>query len=47
MAIKSFPVKLKDGRHLRFFVNTNNNLVVVDVINKGFRTGREVLRKVV
>ena len=38
-------VKLKDGRTASFFVNRENNLVVVDVIDKNENGGRAILRR--
>jgi hypothetical protein len=37
-------VGLPDGRHVSLFVNRKTNLVVLDVIDKGGRSGCEVYR---
>lgn len=36
--------RLKDGRRVEFFLNRETNLIVVDVIAKNEKGGREVLR---
>jgi hypothetical protein len=45
--IARMNAELKDGRAVQFFVNRENNLVVVDVINKDEKGGNEILRKTV
>jgi hypothetical protein len=47
---KSFDIarlnaKLKDGRQLSVFINRENNLLVVDVIDKDEKGGTEIIRK--
>ncbi len=39
--------KLKGGRRLQFFLNRETGLVVVDVIDKNEKGGREILRHTV
>ena len=39
--------KLPDGRQVQFFLNRQTGLVVVDVIDKGGRSGCEILRRTV
>lgn len=38
-------IKLKDGRSVQFFVNRDNNLVCVDVIDADSKGGCEILRR--
>jgi hypothetical protein len=43
--IKRFNVTTKAGNNLSFFYNPDNDLVVVDLIHKNERGGRELLRQ--
>jgi hypothetical protein len=43
--IKRFQVNTKAGNTLSFFYNPDNNLVVVDLIHKNEKGGRELLRQ--
>lgn len=38
-------VNLPGGKSVSLFVNRENGLVVVDIVNKGGKSGTEVLRK--
>lgn len=40
-------VKLSGGKSVSLFVNRETGLVVVDVVNRGGKSGTEVLRQVV
>ena len=39
--------KLSNGKTIQFFLNRETGLVVVDIVNKGGKSGTEILRKTV
>lgn len=45
MKIETLQVTTKNGNTLQFFYNPNNNLVVVDLVDKNERGGNEILRQ--
>ena len=43
--ILTASLELKDGREVQFFGNRENNLLVVDVIDKNGKGGTEIMRR--
>lgn len=44
---KHYHARLDDGRYVQFYVNTETNLLVVDVVSADEASGVEVFRRIV
>jgi hypothetical protein len=39
--------RLRNGKHIQFFLNREIGLVVVDIVNRGGKSGTEILRRII